>query len=496
MKKQNIIYALLAFVLGAMAVSCNNKSTSDEETVQYYGVSTSSTMVSRFVLGSNSKVLNNLDSVFFTIDQDRRLIYNADSLPVGTDVRKLTVSLTFPYSVRSAQFRVTNGKLMKDTTITYSSATKDTIDFTGNVLLNIVSRDGLNQATYTVKVNVHQVEPDKLTFAQDQRRDLPNVNGTPDQVKAVELGEEYLCLIEDGGKYVLSSTTRLGTGTWSKKELNVPFTAIVGTLTATTDALYMLDISGELFKSTDHGDTWTDCSVVWNTIVGGYDKKVLGVLTDGGVCKHDEYPRGEGFTPKAIPEGFPVSGTSPMVIGENNWASSPQAMIVGGMLQDGSLTNATWAFDGERWGRIDMTSSAVLPKVIDALVIPYYTYDVDLVHHRVAAKQVTWLLMGGRLADGSLNRTTYVSRDQGMTWLKGGDALQQPDYMPSFYAAQAFVQTEKLPAAALAPSTETQPITSWECPYIYLVGGYTTGDVVLNSIWKGVLNRLTYKPIF
>ncbi|MBQ4007697.1 MAG: hypothetical protein II603_04080, partial [Muribaculaceae bacterium] len=182
MKKQNIIYALLAFVLGAMAVSCNNKSTSDEETVQYYGVSTSSTMVSRFVLGSNSKVLNNLDSVFFTIDQDRKIIYNADSLPVGTDVRKLTVSLTFPYSVRSAQFRVTNGKLMKDTTITYSSATKDTIDFTGNVLLNIVSRDGLNQATYTVKVNVHQVEPDKLTFAQDQRRDLPNVNGTPDQV--------------------------------------------------------------------------------------------------------------------------------------------------------------------------------------------------------------------------------------------------------------------------------------------------------------------------
>lgn len=496
MKKQNIIYALLAFVLGTMAVSCNNKNDNDEDSVQYYGVSNSSTMVSRFVLGSNDKVLTNLDSVFFTIDQDRKLIYNADSLPVGTDVRKLTVTLTFPYSVRSAQFRVTGGKLMKDTTITYSSATKDTIDFSGNVMLNIVSSDGNYHASYSVKVNVHQQEPDQLTFSQSMRRDLPNVNGTPHQVKAVKLGEEYLCLIEDNGKYVLSSTSKLGMGTWSKKELSLPFTPVVNSLTVAADALYMLDATGELFKSTDKGDSWTDCSISWKSILGGYDTKVLGVLHEDGAYKHDEYPRAEGYTPEVIADDFPVSGTSPMVIGENTWASSAQAMIVGGVLQNGSMSKATWGFDGERWGMLNLSSSTVLPKIADALVIPYYTYDVNLTRHCVAVKQITWLLMGGRLADGSLNRTTYVSRDQGMTWLKGDAGLQQPDYMPAFYGAQAFVQNETLPAVALAPSSYTQPVTSWECPYVYLVGGYASNGAVLNNIWKGVLNRLTYKPIF
>ena len=244
------------------------------------------------------------------------------------------------------------------------------------------------------------------------------------------------------------------------------------------------------------GDTWTDCSVSWKSILGGYDTKVLGVLHEDGAFKHDEYPRAEGFTPKVIADDFPVSGTSPMVIGENNWASSAQAMIVGGVLQNGNMSNATWGYDGERWGELDLSESSVLPKIADAVVIPYYTYDVDLTRHRVASKQVTWLLMGGRLAGGSLNRTTYVSRDQGMTWLKGNGGLQQPDYMPAFFGAQAFVQSETLPAAALAPSTQTQPVKSWECPYVYLVGGYASSGAVLNNIWKGVLNRLAYKPIF
>ena len=75
--------------------------------------------------------------------------------------------------------------------------------------------------------------------------------------------------------------------------------------------------------------------------------------------------------------------------------------------------------------------------------------------------------------------------------------LQQPDYMPSFYCAQAFVQTEKVSGAVqLAPSTITKPITEWECPYVYIVGGYASGGSVLNNIWKGQLNRLTFKPLF
>ena len=35
----------------------------------------------------------------------------------------------------------------------------------------------------------------------------------------------------------------------------------------------------------------------------------------------------------------------------------------------------------------------------------------------------------------------------------------------------------------------------WDCPYIYVFGGYGNNSMVQNSIWKGVVNRLTFKPI-
>ncbi len=491
---------MLVALLGSAAVSCNNKSTSDEETIQYYGVSSSSVMVSRFMLGENKNVLYNLDSVFFTIDQDRRLIYNADSLPVGTDVRKLTVKLTFPYSVRSAVFRVKGGTLQGDTSITYSSTTKDTIDFSGQVMLDITSNDGSRTATYIVKVNVHQQEPDLLSFARQWRRDLPNVNATPLQVKAVQQGNDYLCLIQDDDKYVLSSTTKLSAGTWNKKELNLPFTPDINSFAASIEALFMLDINGELFTSNDRGETWTDCGVAWTWIVGGYEDRLLGVMHEDGIYKHDEYPRASGFTPTEVPEDFPVRGSSPLITGDYRWIVNDQVQLVGGVLQNGTMTNATWGYDGTHWGRLNISTNNVLPKISDAVVIPYYTFDVDSVQRRVAVKNVTWLLMGGKLADGSLNRTTYVSRNQGMSWLKGASGLQQADYMPSFFGAQAFVQYEQLNASAQAPkraaSTNTKPVTQWECPYIYLVGGYASSGVVLNNVWRGVLNRLTYRPIF
>ena len=56
------------------AASC---SSDDESTGSSFVVSDSytSTLVSRFTLGSNDKVLYNLDSVFFSIEKKKNLIY-------------------------------------------------------------------------------------------------------------------------------------------------------------------------------------------------------------------------------------------------------------------------------------------------------------------------------------------------------------------------------------------------------------------------------------
>ena len=53
-----------------------------------------SVRISAFSLQADKEVLDNLENVFFTIDLENGLIYNADSLPKGTDVSKLKVKIT------------------------------------------------------------------------------------------------------------------------------------------------------------------------------------------------------------------------------------------------------------------------------------------------------------------------------------------------------------------------------------------------------------------
>ena len=205
------------------------------------------------------------------------------------------------------------------------------------------------------------------------------------------------------------------------------FTPNVQSLVASNDALYILSISGVLYKSTDEGTTWTNCSVTWRSIKGAYEGKVLGVLKDGNEYKYDEYPRGN-YVPKAIDAAFPITGSSEFVMASNSWTDAQQGMIVGGLTKDGKLSKAVWGYDGKTWGRIDSESlTSALPALEGAAFVSYTSFANDTVTHRLT-KRATWMVLGGRTADGTMNRTTYVSYNQGITWSNGGLTLQLPSY--------------------------------------------------------------------
>jgi hypothetical protein len=514
MSKKFPLYIVLSLLIVSFVTSCNSDDSESTNDVYSY----SSTLLTTFKLEANDSVLYSLDSVYFTIDPDKRVVYNADSLPVGTKVSSLCVDMEFATAVSKAVIKITGSKVHKDTTFNYTG-TSDSIDFSGNVVMSVTSYDGKATRDYTLKVNVHKVEPDSLYWNQLSRRDLPNVNGTAEVEKAVAYQGNYLCLLrETGNIYTLSTASNPGQGTWSKTTVHFPFTPYLPSFTATDDALYILDETSELYKSTD-GVNWTDCNTSWSYIIGGYGSRLLGILRDGSVYKHDEYPR--TATPTEVESNFPVSETSQFVIADNKWVVNPQGVIAGGRLTSGKATNTVWGFDGEQWGLISSPGNAkILPNLLSPVIFPYYTYYVNDTTFE-ATQHVTWFVMGGRLDDGSVNNVVYTSRDQGLLWRKGSDLVQLPSYMPAFYDAQAFVVKEnlsvksqsavwtkinsrELPVWAFvdsrssatmsrAPSTA---ITSWDCPYVYVFGGFGSNGRLLNNIWKGVLNRLTFKPVY
>ena len=120
---------------------------------------TGSTAVNSFSLKIDNNIMEDLDKVFFTIDLIGGQIYNADSLPVGTDVSNLMVDVTFDYASK-AIFITPEGE------INYYTNPEDSLDFTKPVQLKVVSENGLSEKIYDVKVNVHKLLPDSLQWSQ------------------------------------------------------------------------------------------------------------------------------------------------------------------------------------------------------------------------------------------------------------------------------------------------------------------------------------------
>jgi len=247
---------------------------------------------------------------------------------------------------------------------------------------------------------------------------------------------------------------------------------------------------GALYTSSD-GLSWTSCGVNWYSLLGSYEDRLLGIISSDGTYYHDEYPRSVDFTAQEVEDGFPVSHSSGMIETDNSWTTSQQAMLVGGIDSEGKVIADVWGYDGSRWGKINNNNS-ILPALSDATLFPYYTYKA-LSGVRRYSKQETWYVMGGRLADGKLNDKIYLSDTQGITWTKGDSTMAQPAFMPKFYGAQAFVSSETLTAGPRRVSTA---VTTWDCPFIYLFGGYNEQGSLLPYVWRGVYNRMTNYPVY
>ena len=177
----------------------------------------------------------------FTIDQGNNLIYNADSLPVETDVKKVTTSLSLPYG-----YAVTYVKNGQDTIWTET----DSIDFTNPVTFKAYALNG-SIRQYQVKVNVHQVDPDSLQWTLLQSADL-NIPARAQHKAVYNEGRMYLFAHTTGGTLVNSSADGNTWSGWESVSLsgNVDHTSAL----ALNGTLYML-CDNCLYASSD-GINW------------------------------------------------------------------------------------------------------------------------------------------------------------------------------------------------------------------------------------------------
>lgn len=501
MQHSRLLLPVIGLLFMTLAAACNEKT---DDTEDLYTPS-DSVAVSSFKLTADSKVLSSLDKVFFSIDLTHRVIYNADSLPVGTDVSKLIPVITYPNTVTAATIRMSGGTL-REGDVNYLESPTDTIDFTGHVSLILQAGSDLT-AEYRLKVNVHKTNPDTIAWSKGGYAPFPSRMANPRTQKTVNTsGSSVASLIEEAdGTYTLSSAPAPD-GAWTKTALQLPFVPRIRTLEWMEGNYYMLASDGRLMESPDGAD-WKAAGPYWRNIIGVFGGRILGLRNSAdGVILHTQYPLGD-YTETEIDSEFPVEYYSNLGVFATRWSNDPTAFIVGGQTAAGQVCSSTWAFDGSNWAEI---SSHSLPAVKHATLIPYFAYRKTSESSWKLTEYSVWLAVGGIEPTGAMTRKLYLSYDNGVNWTLASGFMQLPDFIPSFRQADAIVanqtmtgnydsawtqaDTPRSPAFRINYEIDGTGVT-WECPYIYLFGGITLQGELIPNINRAVLARLSFIPL-
>lgn len=173
MKQIRTLYLLLTAII--VLAACSK---TDDTSVTLY----SDSAITGFTLGTLKRTVDGTTTTFsassykFTIDQITRTVYNADSLPVGTD----------PTAILCTISTLNNGvSMLIDTdgqTMSYHSSSVN-VDFTTEREFRIYASDGSGYTTYKVKVNIHKENGDEFVWKQMNDATIPEPEALPEGIK-------------------------------------------------------------------------------------------------------------------------------------------------------------------------------------------------------------------------------------------------------------------------------------------------------------------------
>ena len=453
MKKIHAIYfAMLSLLFTAVSCSLN-----DEDAYEYSPFA----LVNSFSIGnirsgypgftSDGKDTTiyktvSFESVAFTIDQVAGEIYNNDSLPYATDASKVLVNIG-----------VTGvASIYVDSTGTYEHfSSTDSLDFTSPRKVRVYSEDASYYKDYTVSVNVHQVDPDMMSWQKYQI-----VEGMK-PIRVLERdGIMYLFGSMADGALAVATTESAGIPSWNVS----PVTGI------SAEALSTIQLFGGNFYAVANGDVFVSSDAqLWNVVAAGTGAVAIVGVSDveselwvaggqGVLCSKD----GVSFElVEVLPDGFPLYGVS--------LASYPLAHN-GKIIRYMLVGYATAAMDGEPtvWSRLstengwtrynNVGNNYPCPSLKGLSVVRYDDF---------------LYAMGGA---GNVNGTDveafssfFVSRDNGIAWRPVDGNYQ---YLPE----------------ELHGDNSPFVVTVDAGNHIWIINSGDNGGV-----WKGILNRLGFK---
>ena len=453
--KRNLATYFALFSLVFVAISCGSSDEEEYELSPY-------AMLKSFSLGNirsaypsftstgeDTLVLKTVQMTAFpfTINQVTGEVYNNDSLPFATNISKVVT-----------QFSV-NGvaSIYVDSLDSYEHfSSTDSLDFTSPRKVRIYSEDAEFYKDYTIKINVHQVDPELMVWNK-----YPAVEGLV-PVRVVEAnGAMFLFGKDSNGAVAVASTALEGVPAWEVSQVSgLPADADISTIQLFNGALYAV-AGGNVYTSAD-GAVWTlsasDTGAV--AIVGASEEDgKLWIAGSQGVLWSEDAAT---FTVnEALPEGFPLYGVSLASYPLNHNKKIVRYMLVGYTAEDKSGEPAVWSklSTEAKWTNYKNEENKYECPALEGLsVVRYDNY--------LYAVGGAGTVNGREVAPFN---SFYISKDNGIAW----------KVSTGFY--------QRLPEELVGNDTPFAVAVDSN-NFIWIINSGTEGGA-----WKGIINRLGFE---
>ena len=451
LKVLNILASL--FITACAITSCL-----DEGNMDY--VLSSNAAIKKFgikdsIITNYKTVLNGVDTTLsavvvgkdypFTIDQVEGRIYNADSLPKGTDISKVVIDMTI---------EAYNVMIQAETDSVWQP--EDSLNFEKPIVFKLYSQTGLHGKTYTAQINVHQQDPEEMTWTQ-MAGNFPRLQAQ----KAIYLNGNVYVFAEQENQVAMTMTAANNGKEWTAlQNLDIPTKADYASVLAWNNYLYIIAEDG-LYTSAN-GLNWEKVNTSQNLarLLAAIDgKKLIAADAEGHYMESTDGMEWKVY--ESLPEGFPKAHTAfESYALDTNEDINRVVLLECNEEKTDSVTTAWMQLDTDNdWSEI-MSEKAIYacPRLENAAMIRYN------------GKLYTFGGPGRRSSALAAFDKLFCSEDNGITWKIVNESILFPEDFESKYEA----------------AHGNYSYTVDDNHFIWIMWGET------GEVWKGRLNKLGF----